>query len=132
MIVADATIVGEGADASVAFEKAKKNNEALKAFGEEWNQLAAALSLPSIEEIKPGSTRERQALARLREMPPDGVQGLMTRIRGSPYLRGEVNGFRVSFDWIVKPSNYQKIMEGNYEVRKAAAVGRYGQAARVL
>jgi hypothetical protein len=125
-------LVDEPVDVSVAFEKAKKNNEALKAFGEGWNQLAAALSLPSIDEIKPGSLRERQALARLREMPPDGVQTLMTRIRGSPYLRGEVNGFRVSFDWIIKPSNYQKIMEGNYEVRKVAAFGRHGPAARLF
>ena len=54
-------------------------------------------------------------------MGPDGVQALMTRIRGSPYLRGEVNGFRVSFDWIVNPSNYQKIMEGNYENRKISS-----------
>lgn len=125
LIVADATIVDEPVDASIAFEKAKKNNEALKAFGEEWNRLAAALALPSIDEIKPGSTRERQALARLREMTPDGVQGLMTRIRGSPYLRGEVNSFRVSFDWIIKPSNYQKIMEGNYdEIRKVTPFRR--------
>ena len=55
----------------------------------------------------------------------------MARIRGSPYLRGEVNGFRVTFDWIINASNFQKILEGNYEVRKVASLGRHGQAARV-
>jgi uncharacterized protein YdaU (DUF1376 family) len=93
-----------------------ENKGALKAFGEAWNELASSFRLPTIDEIKPGSTRERRALARLREIPD--TQALMARIRGSPYLRGEVNGFRCTFDWIVNPSNFQKIMEGNYEDRK--------------
>jgi uncharacterized protein YdaU (DUF1376 family) len=119
---ADASLVNEAVDGGrIVLEKPKKDTEALRVFGEQWNALAAAFKLPSIDEIKTGSTRERHALARLREMGPDGVQALMTRIRGSPYLRGEVNGFRVTFDWIVNPSNYQKIMEGNYENRKIAS-----------
>ena len=129
--LADARPVDEPVDVLVAFEKTKKNTEALKAFGEQWNRLAAAFKFPPIDEIKTGSMRERHALARLREMPADGVNGLMARIRGSPYLRGEVNGFRCTFDWIINASNFQKIMEGNYEVRKAPA-GRQGQAARIL
>ena len=122
---ADASLVNEPVDACrVVIEKPRKNLEALRAFGEAWNQLAGSLNFPPIDEIKTGSTRERQALARLREMPPNGIQELMARIRGSPYLRGEVNGFRVSFDWIIKPSNYQKIMEGNYEARKVTTFRR--------
>jgi len=97
--------------------KTEELRQALRSLGEQWNALAASFRLPEIEEIKPGSTRERQALARLREAP-DCASTLMSRIRGSPYLRGEVNGFRCSFDWIIKPTNFQKIMEGNYEDRK--------------
>jgi hypothetical protein len=93
-----------------------ENKDSLKAFGEAWNKLAASFSLPQIDEIKPGSRRERQALARLREMSHHDE--LIARIRGSPYLRGEVNGFRCSFDWVVNAANFQKIMEGNYESRK--------------
>jgi hypothetical protein len=121
---ANASNVDGPVDACDVIEKPKKNFEALKAFGEAWNQLAGALHLPAIDEIKTGSTRERQALARLREMPANGIQELIARIRGSPYLRGEVNSFRVSFDWIIKPSNYQKIMEGNYEDRKVTTLRR--------
>jgi len=98
-------------------EKQKALREALKSFGEQWNELACAFRLPTIDEIKSGSTRERQALARLRE-DPECPQKLIARVRGSPYLRGEVNGFHCGFDWIIKPSNFQKIMEGNYEDRK--------------
>jgi uncharacterized protein YdaU (DUF1376 family) len=118
---ADASLVNEGEKPPVVDPpaKPKKPKEDLLFLGEQWNALAAALSLPAIDEIEPGSTRERHALARLRKMPgQDGIRELMARIRGSPYLRGEVNGFRVTFDWIVNPTNYQKIMEGNYEDRK--------------
>lgn len=129
---ADASLVNEAVDPSVSIEKPRDEAKALlKAFGEAWNQLAASFSLPQIDEIKPGSTRERHALARLREItanyhpnPQDGVVDLIARIRGSPYLRGEVNGFRCTFDWIVSASNFQKIMEGNYEDRKIASFRR--------
>lgn len=120
---ADASLVNETVDLALSAEK-RALRERLQAFGEAWNVLAASLRMPSIDEIKAGSTRERHALARLREMPDDGVSDLMARIRGSPYLRGEVNGFRCTFDWIINAANYQKIMEGNYEDRKITAFRR--------
>jgi uncharacterized protein YdaU (DUF1376 family) len=125
IIEANASIVDEPLLAladPVPIGKSKDEVKApLMAFGEAWNELASSFRLPTIDEIKPGSTRERHALARLREMP-EGVPALMARIRGSPYLRGEVNGFRCTFDWIVNASNFQKIMEGNYEDRKGTSI----------
>jgi hypothetical protein len=118
---ANASLVDETVDVGLSeIEKQKKKalREELQSLGEQWNGLAAAFRLPTIEEIKPGSKRERHALARLRDMPPNGVQALMGRIRSSPYLRGEINGFRCTFDFLVNADNYQKIMDGNYEDRK--------------
>jgi hypothetical protein len=118
---ANASLVDGTVDVGLSgIEKQKKKalREELQSLGEQWNGLAAAFRLPTIEEIKPGSKRERHALARLREMPPNGVQALMSRIRSSPYLRGEVNGFCCTFDWMVNATNYPKIMDGNYEDRK--------------
>lgn len=96
----------------------------LRFAGEQWNDLASSLKLPAIDEIKSGSQRERHLLARLRELeenycsdPEAGVRALLAKIRGSPYLRGEVNTFRCTFDWVINASNFQKIMEGNYEAR---------------
>ncbi len=111
-------------DPEIERPEKKALRERLRSFGEQWNELAASMRLPAIDEIKPGSTRERWALARLREMGPDGVRDLLARIRGSPYLRGEINGFVCHFDWIVNSSNFQKIMEGNYEDRKISALRR--------
>ncbi len=82
-------------------------------FAERWNVFAGSLALPQIDEIKPGSPREKSALARLREGCDFDV--IFAKIRGSPYLRGEVNGFRCTFDFITNPTNYLKILEGNYD-----------------
>ena len=103
-----------------------RKTETLRAFGETWNALAAELGLSAIETIKPGSTRERHALARARELVADfpdlaaGLNALAARIRGSPLLRGEIGNrqWRATFDWVLNASNFTKIMEGNYEVRK--------------
>jgi hypothetical protein len=35
-------------------------------------------------------------------------------IRHSDFLMGRKTDFRVSFDWVIKPTNFVKIIEGNY------------------
>ncbi len=90
----------------------------LLAFGSAWNDMAAKFKLAAIDFIRPGTPRERHALARLRELHKDYSSDgsiLVGKVRGSPYLRGEINGFRCTFDWMINPQNFQKIMEGNYE-----------------
>lgn len=101
---------------SVDRGKRKQDLARLREFAEGWNALAADLHLPQIEQIEPGSRRERHALARLRSMPSPDY--LWPFIRGSPYLRGEVNDFRCTFDWIVNASNFDKIRDGNYAPRQ--------------
>lgn len=121
---ATATATAAGDDLFGGKEEKHVNGKQLVFIGEQWNALAGTLRLPSIDQIKSGSTRERHALARLREMADEfpsveqGVSALMTKVRESAYLRGEINSFRCTFDWILCPSNFTKIMEGNYENRK--------------
>jgi hypothetical protein len=97
----------------------------LKLIGETWNTLAGECGMPAIQDIKPGDTREKHALARASDLVADfgdltkGLAEIANKIRGSPYLRGEVNGFRCSFDWAMTRANYVKIREGNYAVRPA-------------
>lgn len=105
----------------------ERKREGLRTLGTWWNRLAAELNLRPIEAIKPGSRRERCALARIREFETDfgslgeGLVALGEKIRGSPLLRGRKSDWRAHFDWVLKPENYQKIIEGAYdEVRKAA------------
>jgi hypothetical protein len=118
----------EGADLFPAekIDRAKAKADArrieLKSFGEAWNDIAADHRLPEIDSIDPGSTRERQALATLKWLRDHDSepQAFFAKIRAGPYLLGEVNGFRASFDWVCKAANRQKIMDGNYENREKA------------
>lgn len=100
----------------------KKRSEELSALnllGNDWNSLASDCGLAGITEIKPGSKRERHALARIRDCAD--MACAFTKIRGSPFLLGKSGDFIVTFDWIVVHDNLTKVLEGNYnrEVRKA-------------
>ena len=86
-----------------------KNNIIFK-----WNELAQKYNLPAIKEIKAKSLREKNLRARSAEKEFD-FELLIDMIENSPFLLGKTkNAFFVFFDWIIKPTNYQKIMEGNY------------------
>lgn len=80
-----------------------------------WNGFAEAHRLPLVKSIPAGSKRERALHARLADKSFD-FRALLAEIERSPFLMGKKKGsdFRATFDWIIAPSNYQKIIEGNY------------------
>lgn len=44
------------------------------------------------------------------------------RVRRSPFLMGQkVVGWKATFDWLLKPANLQKVIEGNYDPPAARA-----------
>ncbi|HHM5676450.1 TPA: YdaU family protein [Pseudomonas aeruginosa] len=69
-------------------------------------------------------TRRRHLQARWREHEAhrslDFWRDLFETVKASPFLMGNVPGrngakpFRATFDWIIAPSNFVKIVEGNY------------------
>ena len=84
-----------------------------------WNELAQKRNLPAIKEIKRGSLREKNLRARRVEKDFD-FDLLIDIIENSPFLLGKTKDpFFVFFDWIIKPTNYQKIIEGNYLDRRS-------------
>jgi hypothetical protein len=98
-------------------ELAKQRAE-MQRLAEEWNDLACRLRLPQIEEIRPGSPRERAALARIRDRTD--FDRIFEKIRGSPFLRGDRGRSPATFDWITNPTNALKILEGNYDEDRQA------------
>jgi uncharacterized protein YdaU (DUF1376 family) len=83
-----------------------------------WNDFAEKHGLASIQTIRKGSTREKLLRARMSEKDFN-FDFLLEMIANSPFLLGKSKEpFFVTFDWIIKPSNYQKIVEGNYLQRR--------------
>jgi len=124
---ADASLVGVPADVNEinAIAKRKKTVELLQTVVGMWNELATACRLVAVRDIT--ATRQAAIIARSDDLVktydfPDPLAGwrrLMGLVRGSPFLRGELNGFRCDFDFVVRASSFTKIMEGKYEARAA-------------
>ena len=123
-------VVGEPPPVDLKIERDRKrlieDRAKLHLLGSDWNAMAGELGLSQIEEIVPGSTREKSALARIRE--GRDFARAFTNIRASPWLRGEKAGPPCTFDWMINPANFQKIIEGNYnnEIRKAPQQYTFG------
>jgi hypothetical protein len=82
-----------------------------------WNDMATETGLPTVRKLtKP----LRSSLnARLAEIGGVSVwQGTIERIRQSEFLcGGSQSGWRCSLQWLVKPSNFEKVAGGNYDNR---------------
>lgn len=79
-----------------------------------WNVEAQACGWPLVAKLN--DTRRRSLAARLREHKLDGWQNALSRARSSPYLGGDPPTW-FTFDWITKPTNFLKLIEGNYDRR---------------
>lgn len=75
-----------------------------------WNGIS---SLPHIESIPKGSKREKAVHARLDEYGIDKVLEAIELVKSSDFLTG-ATGWKASFDWLIAPSNFLKVIEGNY------------------
>lgn len=90
-----------------------------------WDRFAEGHGLPLlIEGIRRGSARERSLYARMKEKDFD-FERILRAIHEQPFLYGDNDrGWLVTFDWILKPANLTKILEGAY------TKNRIGDAAR--
>lgn len=86
-----------------------------------FNAVAAKVGWPVVQKI---SASRRAALSgRLRDVGgEDGWRAAIDRASLSPLLTGQNGrGWSADFDWLCKPANFTKLMEGNYDPRPANA-----------
>lgn len=56
--------------------------------------------------------------ARINEFGKDAFVEMIRKASKSSFLKGDGNkGFVAKFDWMIRPTNFQKIIEGNYDNR---------------
>jgi len=87
--------------------------EKIKEIMTSWNEFADRYKLPKIQSIIKESKRERHLRARFADKN-FSFEALLKAVEKSPFLLGLKTDFKATFDWIILPSNYQKIIEGNY------------------
>ena len=60
--------------------------------------------------------------ARIAEYGTDAVLEAIEKIRNSDFLKGQnAKGWIITFEWFVKPNNFPKVLEGNYDTFYRAA-----------
>lgn len=78
--------------------------------------------LPDVRKLT--DLRRKSLTARLRDGGLDDWRQVCQKVSSSAFLRGEEGGWSATFDWIVNPQNYQKILEGNYDKTRCTASAR--------
>lgn len=87
-----------------------------------WNQVAKECGLPIAKTI---GKRKSKLINRLNDCGGiDGWKDALNAVRKSPYLKGDVNGFRASLDFMLQESSFTKVIEGNYDNNKLTKIVR--------
>lgn len=96
---------------------------------EAWNTLSV-LGIASISKITQGTKREEMLKKRIKDYGVDSILAAINNIRNSDFLQGKnKSGFTITFDWFIKPNNFPKVLEGNYDNMKGGGNdGKYRQA----
>ena len=77
-----------------------------------WNTLG----LQQIQKVIPTSKRGAMLRARVNEYGVEAVLQAIEKVRQSDFLKGGKD-FVITFDWFVRPNNFPKVLEGNYDNR---------------
>lgn len=81
-----------------------------------WNELDGLGNIKGIRSIGEGSKRRENVRARLKQYGIDGFRDAINNIKNSDFLQGKHYGkpWSITFDWFVLPTNFPKVLEGNY------------------
>lgn len=91
-----------------------------------WNSLADDIGIKKVVKIGEDTNRKKMLKARIKQYGVDDVIKAIDKIRNSDFLQGgSKGGFIITFDWFIKPNNFPKVLEGNYDNAKSKF---YGQA----
>lgn len=125
---ADTTVVSDdrSTQSKVKESKVKKskedkvNSDEFSLSSAELNQIITlwnSLSLQDLTAIK--DKRLLLLKTRLKDHGKDSINICIEKIRVSNFLKGQNDrSWIITFDWLIKPSNYIKVLEGNYNDKK--------------
>jgi hypothetical protein len=81
---------------------------------EEWNRELVPLGIPKVAKIS--GPRATKVAARIREYGKDSFHKCIEEVKQSSFLQGKSTKpwTNFNFDWMILPSNFPKVLEGNY------------------
>ena len=104
-----------------------ENNERKEEYIRAWNAFASKHGLSVVKSVSSGTKRDKAIRARIND-PAFILDDVFSMIEKQPFLTGDSEkGWTINFDWILSPTNYPKILEGQYirarQQSKASQVG---------
>lgn len=104
-------------DKNIKNDKNARSNKTSSITPEEFKSILGLWnSRCELKGITRMTDRRKQALAcRLKEYGEESFRKLIENINASSFLKGQNDrGWTATFDWVIKPNNYVKVLEGNY------------------
>lgn len=102
-----------------------RQNQKHEAILAAWNTLVS-VGVNPVRSINVGSKRADCLRARVREYGEEAILEAIENVRTSDFLQGKNNkGWRITFDWFVLPTNFPKVLEGNYNNRNVESKPKY-------
>lgn len=87
---------------------------------EAWNELER-YGIKPVCKLNRGSQRLQNLTARIREYGEAEVLRAIENVKQSEFLQGKTDGrWQITFDWFVKPNNFPKVLEGQYEETRSS------------
>lgn len=83
-----------------------------------------SLGIQKLRKVPSSATNAGKMLrARIKEYGIGSVLEAVEIVRASDFLMGRATDFQITFDWFVKPNNFLKIVNGNYDNREKKEQG---------
>ena len=108
---------GEGENRNTQNARARPSPADLESAKTIWNKTFADTNVPVVRTL--ADQRKRLLGARLKDLGGlDGWRGYCQRIHASTYLTGQVKDWTATLDWVLKPGNAEKILDGNFDTKR--------------
>lgn len=113
----DSTLLTEGmSDSKAAPTRPKTFREKMI---ESFNNAVKGKGIKPIRSIKDGTQRAEWLKARRREYGDAAIEEMFSKAAMSSFLNGNNRrGWTATFDWLIRPNNFPKVWEGNYDDEK--------------
>ena len=85
-----------------------------------WNSLG----LSQINKLVSGTKRHQMLKARIKEYGTASILEAIEKIKASDFLMGRTgDGWTITFDWFIRPNNFPKVLDGNYQNKSKSTGG---------
>ena len=92
-------------------EKENPKNDIIKIFNE------LCISLPKVKTVT--ETRKKAAKSIAKKYTFEQIKEVFKKAEASDFLKGKNNrDWQANFDWLMKDSNFAKVLDGNYDNKK--------------